>query len=358
MTRTWTSSGFALLCVVALAGCDDGEPIAPDATLFDYDGGLGATIQGYTWDPEAFFWGLATCPPNPEQCPYPPITIPKSPLFPRTVVRGAAVGLFDPTQPMQTMPLPFRAASPTGDSGGWQVAGVPTRPEPPFFAVAAVGDGGGLVQAPVPSLPEIPPAHYFPTQTLKPIATGATTFCLDQATGLIGDAGVLDAVARYLTSTGTPVSAADFIDPAKYGGVAVWWLFQSGPPVLRVPAFGASVTADQGRSFTIHWLAPGTGPAEVTAIQSPRGFFVDAAGGSGPGLDVAVTVVLLPPVEGPPAMVGFTPTDPVSDATQGRPFSFPPLPPAMPIAPGIVSWGELQALTPNSPPPPEFVCVD
>jgi hypothetical protein len=357
MTRTWRYSG-ALIGLVAFASCQDGKASQSDGAVFDYDGGIGATVQGYTWDPEAFFYGLATCPPDPEHCPYPPITIPKSPLFPRTIVTGAAVGLFDPAQPMRMMPLPFAAAATTGDDGSWQVARVPTRPGPPFFAVAAVGDGGGLVPAMVPMLAPIPPAHYFPTFTLKPIVTGATTLCLDQATGLIGDSGILEAVARYLKSAGKKVSAADFIDPGKYGGVAVWWLYQAGPPVLRVPAFGAYVKADQGQSFSIYWMPPGAGPAAVSAIQSARGFFVNMAGASGPGLDIAVTVVLLPPVNGPPAMVGFVPTDPVSDSTQGRPFTFPSLPPAMPIAPGIVSWGELQANTPDSPPPPDFVCVD
>ena len=271
------------LALLAQTGCDDGSSALPDQGLYTDGGFTSATIEGYVWDPEVFWNALASCPPVNGQCPLPPIILPGTPLYGQAAVANALVGLFDPTQPTQTMPLPYMAEAPTRFDGGWDVVGVPLRPAPPFFAVAATIPGMGADGGAGPV------THYFPTLTGKPIAT-RTTLCLAQSTGIVGDTGVLDAVAKFLTLTGHPTTAADLVDPTKTGGVAVFWLFMPGPSALRVPAFGSTVTADQGQSFTVSWLPPGT----------------------------------LPPTQ---------------------------------LAPGLVTFFELQAVSPGAAPAPDWVCL-
>jgi hypothetical protein len=225
------------------------------------------------------------------------------------------------------------------------------RSTPPFFAVSVVPQGlpgfdGGL-----------PTATYLPTLTAKPIATGKTTLCLDQAAGAVSDSGPLDAVAKFLTKTGTPTTIADLTNPMKTAGVAVWWLWLPGPGALRVPAFGAQMTADIGTTYQISWLPPGTLPPFLN-IQSARGYFVNAGppGPMGPPPAPGLFVTVLPPLMGLPPAVTFTASDPVMDSTQGRPITFPPLPPSQ-IPPGMITFGELQGLSPGAGAPPDWVCL-
>jgi hypothetical protein len=355
MTKTTRRSSVSLLaCVVALAapaGCDEG-PSAPDMTAFGDAGVSTAIVQGYTWDPEAFWWMLGTCVPSGPSCPLPPVQVPGTPIYETAKVTGALVGLFDPTQPMQTMPLPFNADAPSGESGGWTIEGVPLRPAPPYFPIAVKppstasgGDGGA--GGPVP------PAGYLPTFTVKPISTGHTTLCLGQETALVSDGGVLEAVAKHL---GLP-SAGVLLDPTRFGGVVVSWLYTPGDPSLRVPAFGAFTAASAGTSYDVRWLPPGAGPPPVVARQSRRGFFVNTDGPTSTlGAAVGVTVTTLPPLMGPPTAVTFTATDPATDAATKRPWTFPTLPAIMP-APGLVTFIGLQAIDFSRPPAPAWVCL-
>ncbi|MGQ0507697.1 MAG: hypothetical protein ACT4TC_20535 [Myxococcaceae bacterium] len=351
----------AVLFTAACTGTSTTPPPVPSQALTVYgDYVSGATfVQGYAWDPEAFFFSLATvCPPPPAPCAFPPLTLPEDPNlglhFERSAIQGATVYLFDPAQGKPA----FAASTPSKASGGWQVKNVTSRPGPPFFPLWAdpSGQEKPTLKAFGPTtLPPIPAGDYGPTFVLRPIFTQFTD-CIGMAAPLVSKVGVLDAVAKYLTATGTPTSVADLYSPAKFGGVVVTWLYASGPSALRAPAkgstLGAAVTSPASvtaRVLHIDWAPPGVGPP----TQSPRGFFVnDAVTASPQGL----TVTLLTPAAQPPTLVAFTPGDPVTDAANDRPWQFPPLPP-MPIAPGTLSFNELQAVPRGSPPPPQFVCI-
>jgi hypothetical protein len=335
---------FGALALATAVGCEDDFTDTPDSGQFS-DGAVAVThVSGYVWDAEAYWLALANCAPPGEMCQLPPIVLPGTPLYAQAAVPNAIIGLFDPLQPMQLMPLPFMAVDPTGFDGGWHIENVTRRPNPPFLPVV-----GAVLPKPSP-LPTDP--TYLTTMTLKPIATNGVQ-CLSQAAGVVSDSGALEAVAKAMTLGGTTTTVADLLDPTKTGGVVVWWLWMPGPPVLRVPAFGATMQADMGTTFTIAWLPPGLLPP---AVQSKRGFFV-TSGPAGPADPPrpGLSVTVLPPLMGPPPMIQFTPMDPVTDEASGRPFSFPPLPP-MQLGPGIATFGELQGATPGQIPPP-FICL-
>jgi len=182
---------------------------------------------------------------------------------------------------------------------------------------------------------------------LKPIAT-RFNYCMGQPAALLGDTGILEAVAKHLTLTGTDTTVTDLSSPARFGGVVVWWMLQPSGAGVHVPAFGTSIEANVGQVLNVNWAPPGALPPDV---QSERGFFVDA---EAPVSGMGIVVTLLPAKAGPPAPVQFTAIDPVTDAEQGRPWAFPPLGPIT-VGPGI-SFGELPAIAGGSA-PPEWVCL-
>lgn len=340
---------LAAALTVGSVGCDDGGLTGPeDGSIYSDGAAASATVSGYVWDTEAYWLSFAGCGMN---CMLPPLILPASPLFQAAIVPNAIVGLFDPASP--TAGLAFQAAAPSAKDGGYYIQNVPPRPAPPFFPVVGtvlpeLNDGGTPTN----------PVGYEPTMTLKPIATAKTTLCLSQGAGVVSDSGVLEAVAKFLTSKGTPTTVADLVDPTKSGGVVVWWLWIPGSGSLRVPAFGSFVTSDVGTSYNISWLPPGQGPPFVLPIQSKRGFYVNSIGPGAPGAAPGVTVTVLPPVQGPPPAVKFTFTDPVTDAASGRPYQFRPLDPLQ-VGPGVVTFGESQALTPGAAAgaPPDWLCL-
>ena len=335
-----TRQSTALVLVALLAGCDEGAPVSGGM-----DGGMiesaVASVSGFVWDPEAFWWTTAMCG---QDCPFPPLTVPFVPSMIRSLINGSQVVLIDPATGMPASVAP-ELTTPNGD---WHMNQVPSRPDPPFFMLAAPPAMG---TDPVPNksfgppIPAAPDANYLPTLVLKPVVTRWTD-CTFQSAPLASDAGILSALALYLTSQGTPTQVTDFIDPMKYGGVVITWMFIPGPPVLRVPAQGTQVTADAGTMYPIAWAPPGLGPP---GLQSPRGFFVGATGGIG------ASVLLLPPAMGP-TPVNFTFSDPVTDEASGRPWQFPSVP-TIPVLPGVVLFNELPGLQPGSPPPPPWVCL-
>jgi hypothetical protein len=352
-------SWLSPLLLLGSVACD--EPVAPDMANF-LDGGISltATIQGYSYDPEAFWFTLATCPvqpaPPPGQCPLPPIIVPNTPIWEASKMTGAFVGLFDPAQPTQTNPLPFMAPGPTDpQTAGWTIENVPVRPGPPLFPVAfkppSMGDGGTTSG-------NVPPANYFPTFTFKPISTANTTLCFSQEAAVLGDSGILEAVAKHRN---LPAAGA-LLDPSVAGGVIVTWLYLAQDAIVRVPAFGAYTTASAGTTYDIWWAPPGALPAFLK--QSRRGFFVNTSGPPMPGQQgpIGVNVTVLPPLTGPPSPVTLTFNDPVTDdksgnpALAGRPFTFPPIPPFAP-APGIITYIGLLGNRPTAPPPPAWVCL-
>ena len=331
--------------LVAATGCEDELAAPDDGGVYSDASAANATIQGFVWDPEAYWLAFAACGQN---CMLPPLLLSFSPLYQMAAVPNAVVGLFDPLQP--TMPLAYPGAGPTATNGGYNITGVPIRSNPPFFPLVA------LVQPGPGSDGGAPQVGYLPTLTMKPIATGKSTLCIDQSTLVASDSGVLEAVAKHLTATGKATTVADLLDPTKSGGVVIWWLWIPGNG-LRVPAFGTGMTADAGTTFNISWLPPGVGPPFITAIQSKRGFYVNSIGPMAPGAAPGLTVTVMPPLAGPPPSVTFTAVDPVTDMASGRPFMFPKLS-GIQVAPGAVMFGELQALAPGaSGAPPDWVCL-
>lgn len=331
-----TLLGLALVATGALGGCEEDPQENADAGIYS-DGVMAvATVQGFVWDAEAFYVASATC-----TKPCAPSTLaPSSALFRAAIVPGATIGLFDPQQPQTAAAFP--ATDPSGTDGGFYVEGVPLRATPPFLPyVSSVQQLATDAGAPTFS--------YLPTRTLKGIATSKTTFCVAQPANVVSDSGVLDAVARYRTSIGTPTTVGDLVDPSKSGGVVVWWLWNPGAATARVPALGAAVTADVGETFNLAWSAPGKGPA----FQAARGFWVNTMGPTTKGA-LPVTVTLLPPNAGTPPMVTFTATDSMMAADGSRPFNFPKLA-AIEVAPGV-TYGELQALTTGAAPPAVSAC--
>ncbi len=333
-------------------GCEEGVNPPSDAGLFTDGSFASASVQGYVWDPEAYWYALFLCgaPPPNGTCTSPPVVVADTPLYSMAAVAGASVGLFDPLNPFQTHALQYVAAEPSAIDGGYFITGIPLRESPPFFTIATPPttpisvDGGASM---------IPPAGYLPTFTAKPIATARSTECLSQAADLATDSGVLEAVAKFRTFTGMPTAVADLIDLTKFGSVIVWWLWMPGLPSLKLPATGVQMTADLGTTYNIAWAPPGVGPP----YQSHRGFFVSTTPLTDPNShQPAITVTVMPPMGGAPPMVTFTTTDPVTDAASGRPWTFPALPPTQ-FSSGLITQGELQGSSPNASPAPDWVCL-
>lgn len=298
-------------------------------------------VSGHVWDPEAFLLTFLNCGMD---CPFPPLTLPGVPTIELSLVAGAQVLLFDP---MTMAPGAFSPALTTPE-GAWYIQDVVSRPGVPFFMVAQPPEPGGMHLRPIDvGLPPIPPAEYLPTNVMKPVFT-SYTLCLGQSIPIASTGGVLQAVQRFLNANVAPTTMPDLLNPGRFGGVLVTWLYQPGVPVMRVPAFGATSTASAGQVLNIDWAPPGVLPPE--ANQSDRGFYV----GPGPSSAMGITVTLLPP-EAAGTPVQFTPVDPVEDEAQGRPYFFPPLPP-MVAPPGLISVLEMQSLFPMAPPPPEWFC--
>ncbi|RKH13330.1 hypothetical protein D7V97_06030 [Corallococcus sp. CA053C] len=330
------------------AGCESnpstgsvGTPIVNTPEFQDTDlGTLTTRVSGFAWDPEAFFFSWITN--GGPASPITPIISEINPLFLRSVTQNAQVTMLDPVLGKPAVP-PVAAAA----NGFWVSPTVPSRASPPFFSLNA---GGGSLPTTQPpgtpaTLPPIPPVgRYLPTVTLRPIAT-AHSMCVLQESLAIGDNGILDAVARYLTATGTPTTALDFVDPTKFHGVNVFWLFQPGFPMLRAPAPGTTIEATSGQVFNVAWQPPGS-TSIPPGLQSPRGFVVQA-GSPTSGLGI---IVVTQPASGPRAPgVRFTVVDNTTDAANRRPWKFDPI--NAPIVPGVITFAGLQ-IRPSTFEPP------
>ncbi|MBM7118344.1 hypothetical protein [Archangium primigenium] len=345
----------------ALLGSGCGEPAAPpapDNVYVDLPEAK-ATASGYAWDPEAFFLSVASC--NEflgGACPIPPLLADLTPFLPLASVQGAQVFVLDPIAPPDQPPA---FAQPTGPDALWRVESLPSRDEVPYF-VANTGQGALLALPPEATapLPPVAPAPYLPTVTLRPFFTGSSRFCPLGESIHTSTTGVLDAVARYRSSKGLATNVADFINPARFSGVLVFWQYAPAPlPNLLIPADRTTVQAALGTKYHLGWRKPGTGGS----TQSPRGFYVADGAASSP---IGVTVVVLPAgsVTDPTAPVQFLPVDTVTDAAQGRPYVFAPLP--LPAIPGLISAMSVQ-LGAGGPPPdpsevpytpiPSFLCL-
>lgn len=330
--------------VLPFMACETQPGPPGEVSIYGETGGTNvANVAGFAWDPEAYWLSMAACGTS---CPIPPITVPGIPIFDSSLVKGAIVNIFDPLNP----PMPAGTAPPTPAEGTWFLQGLPSRADVPFFTFTVHDPSAGTPALRItPPLPPVPPAAYLPTLSVRPIVTRYTS-CYGISADLISDKGIVQAVAKYLTSKGQSTTVPQLLDPTRFGGVVVFWNYVPGIPPLRVPAFGTDMQASVGRVLRLDWAPPGALPA---AIQSDRGFFVDdTAPVSGMGL----TVTLLPPSPSPaPTEVRFTAVDPQTGGD--HPYLFPPLPP-IPVSPGFITFGQLPGIQLGSPPPPNWVCLN
>lgn len=317
--------------------------------------------SGVAWDPEAFFFHLAMC--GGPTCPIPPFLSEGIPHYLRSAVRGATIMAFDPEKP-----------GPTGDPvttdnlGIWLLPTMPARYGTPFLTMNT--GSGALPPASEPLGPPFPLApitEYVPTVTARPIFTGQSGTCPGLDNAHIGKNGILEAVAKHLTAQSTGTTVADLLDPTKYWGVNVFWLYIAGNPVLRVPADGISLAATQvvpdttppqeapvGQILAVDWAPPGVLPPELN--QSARGFYVTNSATSSLG----VYVVLFPNNGPPPTGIKFRLTDTKTDSVARRPWTFPVEPGS--VGPGVVVFHGNQMQFPVDPQhpwlvPPPYICL-
>ena len=192
------------------------------------------SISGFAWDPEAFVMSMQTCfaIPKPPQngttayCFFPPLVTPGIPYYALSAVSGSTVLMLDPTDPPSATSPPKYVAPPTTATGLWNIKGLPTRDQVPFF-VTTVGAGSlpsSLSPADTAGLPLVPAAPYLSTVDVRPFFTGNGANCPFGEAMHISDRGVLEAVARYRQAKGQPTAVADFLNPAKFATVSVFFL--------------------------------------------------------------------------------------------------------------------------------------
>ncbi len=302
-------------------------------------------VSGLAWDPEAFFFTLANCG---QECPFPPLLSEGNPLYLQAAVNEASVLAFDPTAAPPNLTVGDPATS--DPTGSWLLPSVPERKGPPFFAF---NPGAGAVTtsafppAPAPPLlPPTPPSPYVPTVTARPIYTGKAATCLAQESVHISRGGILEAVAKFLSSTGTPTLVDDLLNPARYYGVNVFWFFHAGNPAVKAPADSISLEPSTGQMFVLDWAPPGVLPPFLQ--QSTRGYYVTNTATS----PIGVYVVLFPNSGPPPTGIEFKVMDTKEDAAVFRPWAPTTLPGN--IGPGAVTfygWQMMYTPKPNVPAP-------
>jgi hypothetical protein len=331
--------GTVLATLLLGAGCEN-QPGAPAESNFiprptyisvEAAGPVLQTtrVTGYSWDPEAWLLSFLDCtqsclPPIPA---LPPLLLGNNPLFIRSVVGGTPVKMVDldtgestgVTEEVNSDPL-----------GLWTHARVPSRARP--YYPSSKG-GGMLLPDPFPILSPIPPATYLPTVSLRPVVTEVDD-CMAIELPLASDKGILEAVAKHLTAKGTATEVSDLINPTRYAGVTVFWLFSPGISSLRLPAFGTTVEPSAGTVLNVNWAPPGLLPP---SIQSTRGFFVDDGA---PVSGMGIIAVLVPAGSTAPASVTYSFTDPVTDAAWGRPYRYQQIQ-QQPL-PGVITFASLQ----------------
>lgn len=374
MTRTSRVFGTAgLMGALALSGCEPGQPHTLDNGAQNFgavDKSEVTQVYGYTWDPEAMFYIVAmSCfeaQVMPPACPLPPLSLPNEKAGKNSVLPGMAVALFDPLNPPAPGSAPaLQAAELAGPQGNWYVKDVPSRSDVPYFAVAMPTPGAPKLPTPDVTVPPAG-AGYLPTMDLKPIVT-TPTLCMGQPASMLTDKGILDAVARFLTATGSSTTVSDLLNPTKFGGVVVSWQMAAAGAGVHAPASDTRLTSDLGRVLYIDWIPPPvTLPEPAKALRSARGFIIatkppNPANPSAPPelLDyspLGISVVLLDPLKGPPPDLHLKLEDPNPKQAAGRPWTWPALPP-MKVGPGMVSYLELNANVDAGPLPPDWACI-
>lgn len=349
------------LLSAALSGCQGETPATPTGTGGSYSElpQRKTTVSGVVYDPEAFFFSLATWPPPPPdadpadpqyQTP-PPAFFDGIPHGMRSAPMGAHVSLVGNGTVADT-------SGPIPPTGTWQVTGVPTSDSTLYYARAEPSADGVVIGAPdiFPSPPfePIPAGKYYPTTSLRPILAN-TASCQLQVAEMLGDAGGLAAVAGTLSAMGMPTTVDDLVDPAKTSGVAFIWVYAPSPvlDIFNIPSddnIVTEVSADAPGpvfSFGVFWAPPGT--PDLPFPQSPMGYFAVPA----PVSSLGYFAVVLPPGTTTPVTVNFVDTkDNPLDESGPRPWHIPSA--TVQPNPGGVSFVRLHARPGGEPPPDDW----
>lgn len=347
--HTYFKVAGVTLGIASAMGCNDpntstltrnsaGEPIPRVVPA-------GIHVNGVAFDLEYFQWSTGHCPPPPEDetppsdaCPEPFLVPMYSPHLDASPIPRARVSVVDPDYSKMVS-----SESVTDFTGAFNLRGViPSREgyahlraEIDKTAPAPAGEPA-VPHAWDPRVPPFPEVAYVPTITAFAIESG-TASCINQRAVLLSDRGILDAVARHLSTPSKPVSVANLLDPARFGGVLVWWNREPSDMMYWKPAKGVTTEVSTGTTYSVSWDLPGAGPA---GAQSPLGFFVSAD----PAANIGLTATVLPPSGESGTLVTATVTDPVTDETKGRPFAFHQLVP-LSVRPGVATYVDNLAVT-------------
>ncbi len=349
MTRHLRYAALMGACLLGM-GCEETPPpglseFVPEAQYVAPGSfSLHTRISGLAWDPEAYFMTLAACGPT---CPMPPFLSEGLPLFQHAAVQNAAISAFDPLTQTTT-----GDATTTDGVGIWVLPQVPSRATAPYFILAEAQ--GSLPSAVAgPPLPNVPSAPYLRTLTLRPITTVAG-MCLSMEAVHISSQGILEAVAKYLSSKGTSTLVSDLVNPTRYHSVTVLGLFHGGNGANRAPADQIAVESSVGQVYHINWAPPGS---DSDPLRSSRGFIVTESQKT----PVGFAVVLVPATLPRPEKITYTVKDTKEDDVARRPWFYPPI--SAPPQSGVITFigAQMGYQPPSIPifqlPPPPTACV-
>lgn len=321
--RSLTAS---FLLAAALGGCSESEPVPPgptgvDAPVVDLPARQ-ATVSGLIYDPEAFFALYMATPEGEFPSIYDGLSYLTYSAIPDATVRLYAPGLPDATSGVST------------GAGHWQAPGVTSSDEAPYLAEAVPPSEGPVAFYTDEFAPLVlPEATHYPTTHLRPIQVSGTQ-CMSQMALMVGNAGALDAVAQHLSAQQeTPTTVEDLLDPAKTGGVVLFWVhfpsYYYDFDLLTMDSVAGEASA--GTLVALDWTMP-----EGLPGQSPLGYSVLPD----PVSTVGYFALVLPPELTEPVTVSFSDTYLPEPEEEPGEFGERPLP-IMPIEvtprPGSVS---------------------
>jgi hypothetical protein len=405
MARSRTAAvPVASFAAVALAAAclssPDNQPPSPfqHTPVEAADGGglTRVTVAGYAWDPEAVQYAFGMCGSS---CKLNPTLTPGQRLFERTLIPSAAVSLW-PVPAGQ----PAEGYGGAADGGFWALPNVlrngdSETPSTWLYAstdggqtpAAAIGDAtpdGGVAVGPS-ALGPVPAAQtYLPTTLASAPIVPQTAQCIGRPAAAISDVGILSAVAKYKSAGGATVLPADFVDPGKYSGAIVWWVYGPDGQYVRKGLAGAALSvqvaapADAPAGYLlptvetiyVSWgctagtSPPGQAPCPSGAAQIPpaasstrsaRNFYVPGPSATSSNVGIAVALLKGPVGAVPPVVtIGVADTVVNGSATPARPYSFNSYPPpAVRPLPGQITFGETLADPAIPVPLPDYLCA-
>ena len=194
--------GTILGALLLSAACENGAgapgesafvPRPKTMTVADAAPLMKTKVTGFVYDPEAFWLSIATCP----SCPFPPLLLDNSPLFLCLVLRGR---LRHPAGSGGHSARALAAAARSVGLRGHLEDGRRAQPRGPAVPAADARRHGGAAHR-----HSVPPAAGSAGQLradgdAAPGVHGQPRGAMLSETAAIGDKGILQAVAKYLTN--------------------------------------------------------------------------------------------------------------------------------------------------------------